>query len=133
MSKSRRTTVYLEPDLHRALKLKSIETDSSISDLVNDAVRRSLLEGAEDLAVLEERAAEDTVPYSDFVITLERMAKREGRTEDELFGEMVRVYRREKELEVFDDLAAYGRDRARASGAMTEKDVERLIHEARGD
>lgn len=69
MAENRRTTVYLEPDLHRALRLKSVEGDCSISDLVNSAVRRSLLEDAENLAahhdptVREDRAAEATVQY----------------------------------------------------------------------
>jgi hypothetical protein len=45
---------------------------------------------------------------------------------------MVRVYRRERELAVFEDLAVYGRRRAHATGALTEADVEQLIHEARG-
>lgn len=63
---------------------------------------------------------------------VERMARLEGRTKSELFREMVRVYRRERELTVFEDLAAYGRGQARAASAMTEADIERLIHEARG-
>lgn len=75
MAENRRTTVYLEPDLHRALRLKSVEGDCSISDLVNSAVRRSLLEDAEDLAAFEERAAEATVPYGDFVLALKRDGK----------------------------------------------------------
>jgi hypothetical protein len=45
---------------------------------------------------------------------------------------MVRIYRRERELEVFEELAANGKKRARDAGALTEEDVERLIHEARG-
>lgn len=75
MVENRRTTVYLEPDLHRALRLKSVEGDCSISDLVNSAVRRSLLEDAEDLAAFEERAAEAIVPYGDFVMALKRDGK----------------------------------------------------------
>jgi predicted transcriptional regulator len=75
MPDNRRTTVYLDSDLHRALRLKAVETDSSISDLVNDAVRRSLLEDAEDLAAFEERAAEATIPYGDFVMELKRQGK----------------------------------------------------------
>lgn len=63
---------------------------------------------------------------------VERMAHAEGRSKSELFREMVRVYRRERELMAFEDLAAYGRDKARGTGALTEDDVERLIHEARG-
>ena len=75
MPDNRRTTVYLDSDLHRALRLKAVETDSSISELVNDAVRRSLLEDAEDLAAFEDRAAEATIPYGDFVMELNRQGK----------------------------------------------------------
>ena len=75
VAESRRTTVYLEPDLHRALRLKAVETESSISDLVNTAVRRSLAEDAEDLAAFEDRAAEATIPYGEFVIALRRDGK----------------------------------------------------------
>ena len=75
MAENRRTTVYLEPDLHRALRLKSVDGDCSISDLVNSAVRRSLLEDAEDLAAFDERAAEATIPYGDFVLALKREGK----------------------------------------------------------
>jgi metal-responsive CopG/Arc/MetJ family transcriptional regulator len=62
---------------------------------------------------------------------VERIAQIEGRTKSELFREMVKVYRRERELLAFEDLAAYGRSRPRAD-ALTEGDIERLIHEARG-
>ena len=50
--KSRRATIYLDPDLHRALKLKAVQMDLSVSELVNDAIRESL---AEDLAVFDSR------------------------------------------------------------------------------
>ena len=49
---------------------------------------------------------------------VERIAEIEGRTKSELFREMVRVYRRERELAVFEDLAAYGRRQDR-SGTLT--------------
>ena len=75
MAESRRTTVYLESDLHRALRLKAIETESSISDLVNGAVRRSLVEDVEDLAAFDDRAAEASVPYREFVMALKRDGK----------------------------------------------------------
>ncbi|GAB4290098.1 MAG: hypothetical protein Kow0067_16320 [Coriobacteriia bacterium] len=63
---------------------------------------------------------------------VERIAAEEGRTKSELFREMVRVYKRERELIAFEELAAYGRERARSREVRTEQDVERLIHEARG-
>ncbi len=61
--KSRRATVYLEPDLHRILRFKAAETDRSVSDLVNDAVRLSLLEDAEDMAAFKERAKEPSLAF----------------------------------------------------------------------
>ncbi|MHB1342400.1 MAG: ribbon-helix-helix protein, CopG family [Coriobacteriia bacterium] len=63
---------------------------------------------------------------------VERIAAAEGRTKSELFREMVRVYKREREIVVFEDLAVYGRERAREREVRTEEDVERLIHDARG-
>lgn len=59
----KRSTVYFEPEIHKALRLKAASTERSISDLVNDAVRRVLGEDQEDLAALEERAAEPTITY----------------------------------------------------------------------
>lgn len=63
----KRATIYLEEDLHRALKLKSVEADQSISHLVNDAIRTTLLEDLEDLSDVESRTKEKTVSYEDFL------------------------------------------------------------------
>ena len=64
MSKlSKRATVYLDPALHRALRVKAAETDRSLSELVNDAVRRSLMEDQMDLAAFEERAEEPLLAF----------------------------------------------------------------------
>lgn len=60
---SKKTTVYLDTALHRALRQKALETSRSLSDLVNDAVRSALAEDAEDLAAFEERANEPLVSY----------------------------------------------------------------------
>ncbi len=72
---SKRTTVYFDSDLHKALRIKAAETDQSISDLVNAAVRRSLAEDAVDLAAFEDRAHESTVPYEDVLRELKRRGK----------------------------------------------------------
>lgn len=69
---SKRATVYLDPELHRALRLKAAETDRSISELVNEAVQVALAEDAEDLAAFEERAAEPDLPFESFVRDLQR-------------------------------------------------------------
>lgn len=68
----KRATVYFDPALHRALKIKAAETDRSLSDLVNEAIRLSLLEDAEDLAAFEERAAEPSLSFEDVVKDLRR-------------------------------------------------------------
>lgn len=75
MSTQKRATVYFDPQLHKALRLKAAETDRSISDLVNEAVRQGLAEDAEDLAAIEERAHEPDLPFEDFVRDLKRRGK----------------------------------------------------------
>lgn len=63
---------------------------------------------------------------------VERIAAREGRSKSELFRDMVRIYSEQRELEVFEELAAYGAAKAADAGVRTEADVERIIAEARG-
>jgi len=58
-----RATIYFDPDLHKAIRLKAAESHRSISDIVNDAVRQSLREDQEDLAAVGERVAEPVVSY----------------------------------------------------------------------
>ncbi|MGH7408104.1 MAG: CopG family transcriptional regulator [Candidatus Methylomirabilales bacterium] len=72
---AKRATVYLKSDLHKALKLKAAETDRSVSDLVNDAVRLSLLEDAEDLAAFEERAKEPNLAFEAVLKDLRRRGR----------------------------------------------------------
>ena len=55
-TQTKRATVYLSPELHKALRLKAVETSRSVSDLVNHAVREALSEDAEDITTFEERA-----------------------------------------------------------------------------
>jgi hypothetical protein len=71
----KRATVYLDPAIHRALRLKAAETDRTVSDLVNEAVKLSLLEDAEDLSAFDERAAEPNLPFEDVVKELRRRGK----------------------------------------------------------
>lgn len=60
---SKRATVYFEPQLHRALRVKAAHTHRSLSEIVNDAVRLALREDQEDLAAFEDRAAEPEISY----------------------------------------------------------------------
>ena len=75
MSDPKRTTVYFDPEIHRALRLKSAVSERSISELVNDAVRSSLAEDAEDLAAFDDRADEPAVDFEDFVKKMKRSGK----------------------------------------------------------
>ena len=74
-TESKRATVYFEPEIHRALRLKSAETDRSMSDLVNEAVQMSLAEDAEDLAAFDDRVNEPNLPYEAVVKDLKRRGK----------------------------------------------------------
>ena len=71
----KRATVYFDPEIHRALRLKAAETDRSMSDLVNEAVQLSLAEDAEDLAAFDDRVNEPNLPYEAVVKDLKRRGK----------------------------------------------------------
>ena len=66
-SSAKRVTIYFNPELHRAVRLKTVETSRSMSELVNQAVKESLAEDAEDLAVFRERAGEPLIRYEEMV------------------------------------------------------------------
>jgi hypothetical protein len=72
---TKRATVYIEPSLHRALRLKSVETSRSLSELVNDAIRDDLAADADDLAAFDARRTEPTVSFEAFVKELKRNGK----------------------------------------------------------
>jgi hypothetical protein len=64
---ARRSTVYFQPQIHKALRLKSATTQRSISDIVNDAVRQALHEDQEDLMAFEERLDEPIITYEELL------------------------------------------------------------------
>lgn len=72
---TKRATVYLDPALHRALRLKSVETSRSVSDLLNDAVRDELAEDMQDLSTFDARKNEPTIAFEDFIKELKRNGK----------------------------------------------------------
>lgn len=74
-SQSKRTTVYFDPDLHRALRFKAAETEQSVSDLVNAAVRYQLAEDAADLEAFRVREAETSLSFEKVLRDLERRGK----------------------------------------------------------
>ena len=72
---SKRSTIYLDPTLHHAWRLKALETSCSMSKIINEALREALAEDADDLSAFEERADEPLVSYEQMVKRL----KQDGR------------------------------------------------------
>jgi len=72
---AKRSTVYFEPHLHRALRVKAAHTQRSLSDLVNEAVREALREDEEDLAAFSERGGEGTISYEQLLRDLRAHGK----------------------------------------------------------
>ncbi len=74
-SSQKRATIYFDADLHRALRVKAAETERSVSDLVNQAVKLTLAEDAEDLADIEDRRQEPNLPFEDVLKDLKLRGK----------------------------------------------------------
>ncbi len=72
MASDTRTTVYLEPRVYRALKVKAATTERSVSALINEAVILSLREESIDLEAFEKRAKEPSRPFEDVLKDLRR-------------------------------------------------------------
>jgi len=69
---SKRATVYLDPTIHKALRLKAIESSLSISQLIDNALRADLLDDAEDIEAFENRIHEPAITYEAFVQDLKQ-------------------------------------------------------------
>ena len=72
---SKRSTVYFDPEIHQALRMKAATAHVSVSDIVNEAVRSALQEDQEDLKVFEERAIEKTISYEELLNDLKSHGK----------------------------------------------------------
>jgi transposase len=75
MADSARATVYLDRGLYKAVKIKAAATERSISRLVNDTLKRSLREDAEDLAAFESRSGQPKLLFEDVVKSLKRAGR----------------------------------------------------------
>jgi hypothetical protein len=74
-TQNKRTTVYLDPVLHKALRLKAIDLDKSVSEIINEAIKQALIEyaeDAEDLLVFEERKDEPVISYEEMMKRLKK-------------------------------------------------------------
>jgi plasmid stability protein len=74
-TQTKRTTIYLDSDLHKALRLKAATISRSLTELINDAVRESLSEDAEDIGTFEERKKESLISYDEMVLRLKKDGK----------------------------------------------------------
>jgi predicted transcriptional regulator len=74
-TKTKRATIYLDSELHKALRMKAAETEHSISELVNDAIKYSLAEDSIDLAAFEERREEPVTAFEDVLKKLKKSGK----------------------------------------------------------
>ncbi len=74
-TEQKRATIYFDADLHRALRVKAAETDRSVSELVNQAVKLALAEDAEDIAAFEERRHEPNLSFEDVLKDLKSRGK----------------------------------------------------------
>jgi len=75
MNSQKRATVYFDAEVHRVLRLKAAASDRSISEMVNDAVKATLAEDAQDLAAFSERKSEKSVSFDEFVRGLRRRGR----------------------------------------------------------
>lgn len=73
--KTKRATIYFDPDIHRALRIKAAEMEQSISELVNEAVKLGLAEDSEDLAAFKERAGEPNLSFEEVLKDLKKRGK----------------------------------------------------------
>ena len=70
MDESNRATIYFDADVHRALRLRAAACNRSISDMVNEAVRMTLAEDADDLRDADQRQDEESIGFEEFVSSL---------------------------------------------------------------
>jgi hypothetical protein len=71
----KRATIYLDEELHKALRMKTAVSSKTISELVNDAVRYSLAEDESDLSAYRERINEPAVSYEQFIKELKKSGR----------------------------------------------------------
>ncbi len=72
MAAAKKATVYIEPELHKAVRVKAAAEDQSVSDLVNEALRSLLLEDEEDLSDAKKRKNGPFVGYDQLIKSLKK-------------------------------------------------------------
>ncbi len=72
---TKRATIYLDPELHKAVRLKSVETSRSMSDVINEAIRQALAEDSEDLESFKNRENEPVISFEEALEKLKQNGK----------------------------------------------------------
>ncbi len=72
---SKRSTVYFEPEVHQALKIRAASSHLSISEIVDEAVRVLMSEDQEDLKTFSERVSEPEISYEALLSDLKKHGK----------------------------------------------------------
>jgi hypothetical protein len=72
---SKRSTVYFDPDIHQALRIKAASSNLSVSEIVDDALRMQLAEDQEDLSAFEARVREPEMSYESLLKDLKKHGK----------------------------------------------------------
>ena len=72
---TKRATIYFDPQIHRTLKMKSVEVSKSLSELINDVLKRELLADEADLNAFADRVSEPTVTYESMLKKLKSDGK----------------------------------------------------------
>ncbi|TGD70333.1 CopG family transcriptional regulator [Mangrovimicrobium sediminis] len=72
---SKRSTIYFEPNIHQALKVRAASSHLSVSELVDEAVRLLMSEDQEDLAAFSEREGEKEISYEALLNDLKKHGK----------------------------------------------------------
>lgn len=72
---SKRSTVYFEPAIHQALKVKAASSQLSVSELIDEAVRLLMSEDQEDLAAFSARESEKEISYEALLNDLKKHGK----------------------------------------------------------
>lgn len=75
MSRASRATIYLEPEVLCAVRLRAEDTDRSISEVINTAVKERLAEDAEDLKHYQRRRREKSIDFEEFVKAMKQRGK----------------------------------------------------------
>ncbi len=72
---SKRSTVYFDPALHQAIKLKAASSDLSVSEIVDEAIRLLMNEDREDLEAIADRVEELVISYESLLGDLKKNGK----------------------------------------------------------